>query len=208
MAAFRSLMYIGLVIAVIVGWISQRKPKSSKKDPFQQGSALHPDDPVRLQAALQDNHWQRRLEGIRVLCDHPSPHSLEQLLLLCADPVNDVREAAAHGIRVYGHKALDRLHDMLRNGNLDGRETAVHLLLELQSPESQPIFIDVLRNDESAWVRIPAVQALARFGDDDAEIALIEALHDPHSGVVGAVRLALTQLGTETALAALNQTHH
>ena len=50
---------------------------------------------------------------------------------------------------------------------------------------------DFLKEDESAWIRVPAATSLGKIGGEEASFALIEALEDPHEDVVQAVEAAL-----------------
>lgn len=156
-----------------------------------------------MQAALQDSHWQTRLQAVQEISAQPSAENLGLLLSMFSDADSDVREAAAAGVERYGPDALDGLHVILSTGNLNAREMAVHSLYKLEDSHSTPALSNALLHDESAWVRIPAAQTLGKLGGDEALKTLIQALSDTHPDVKQAVRTALMQIGTPEALTAL-----
>jgi HEAT repeat protein len=203
LAGLRSLLYLGFIVVAVAGWLLKRRPKVSSSIPSQRPE-VDQDNPLTLQAALQDSHWQVRLEAVQGISAQHSAENLSLLLSMFSDADSDVREAAAAGVERYGSDALDGLHHVLNTGNLNARETAIQSLWRLHDPHSTPALINALLHDESAWVRSPAAQALGRLGDDEALHALIQSLSDTHPDVKQAVRAALAQIGTPEALAALS----
>lgn len=206
MAAMRGLMYLGFVVAALVGWFMQKRRKTSSVLKPAEMPVLNHEDPASLKASLRDSRWRVRLQAVRAIQDKPSPENMELLLLALADQDNDVRETAAEALLLYGQDAAEGFRLILEGGPLHSRETLVRLLHRLPQPDATQMLIHALQHDDSAWVRVPAVQALSRMKGHDVEQALIQALaNDIHPDVATEIRAALTQMGTPAALKALKQ---
>lgn len=193
MALMRGLIYIGFVVAVLVSWYVNNNRKVSKPH---QTHASQPEiiftTPDDITKALEHTRWSIRLAAVETLRrQDDTPQRLQYFIDRLDDPVIDVREAAVAGIIAYENEALPHLAQVLNTGKLDAREAAVKALCEIGTPETSPILVNALQQDESAWVRIPAAQGLGQMGGAQALKALRAALDDTHLDVAQAAREAL-----------------
>ncbi len=185
MILLRGLLYLGFVIVIVAGWyLNKRKELSAKPE-------IILDTPEAIVAALDNPRWIVRLKAVEALCDENDPQALNHLLDMLHDRVIDVRDAAAAGIVAYGTEAIPRLARVLETGKLNAREAAVKALCDISTEETVDVLAKALREDESAWVRMPAAQGLGVIGGEKASFALLTALEDPHPDVVQTVETIL-----------------
>lgn len=192
MVVLRSLLYVGIVVAVVASWYLSHRSKTTATVPFEPEQTLDPAAPEALVAALDHPRWQVRLEAVKALADPADAASLNRLLAMLADPVLEIRDAAATQIARFGDGAIAPLEQILATGKLNTREAAIMTLCHIGSPATLAPLVHVLAKDESAWIRIPAAQQLGVLGGGQAIAALTQALADPHPEVVRAARAALS----------------
>lgn len=186
MALLRSLMYAGFIVAVIGGWFLNRRKSGQDQKP-EDTPLIDLTDPAALPAALHHTRWQYRLAAVEALRGDLSPNTLSTLINMLDDPVLEVRETASAGIAAFGDTAVPALDEVLATGKLPARESAIQTLQAIATPATIPLLIKALRDDQSAWVRMPAAKALASIGGAEADVALRNALQDPHPDVVATV---------------------
>lgn len=189
MGQLSGLMYIGFVVVAIASWVMNRQrnqhTKTKIKSSIQQKHHMPP------QQAITDSNWTIRLQALETILQEQPSNLLDTLLGLLEDPVIDIRSLATSGIVPFGHDAIDGLAHVLQTGSLSARESAIQALLAINTADITPVLIQTLQTDESAWVRVPAIQGLAKLGGDDATQALVDALDDTHPDVQIAVHQAL-----------------
>jgi HEAT repeat protein len=190
---------MGLIVLAVAGWIFNNRKKASAPHNPERHTTFDDSTSDDPEMALQHPHWQVRLKAVRMIRQHQSPENLQLLITMLSDSDNDVREAAAEGILVYQQQALEGLAKTLQESVLHAREAALHILIRLNHPNSTPVLVNALLHDESAWVRIPAAQALGEISSQEAVEALGQALSDPHPDVVQTARSALERRGTAKA---------
>ncbi len=187
MVLLRALLYIGFVVAVVASWVMNRQKHSETPKEIRPKATTTFESVESVFDALNRSEWQTRLAAVAVIKADNHPYTLEHLLSMLNDPVFDIREAVAKKIATYGNQALDGLDDILQNGSLNARESAIEAVCDIGTPETVDILIRALQNDDSAWVRIPAVYGLKAIGGESAREALQHALKDPHPDVVKTV---------------------
>lgn len=106
------------------------------------------------------------------------------------DPDPDIREVTAEALIKLGESATSHIREKLHSGNLPCRETAIQILRQIHTEEARDSLIFAL-NDESAWVRLPAVLALAERGDTVSMQSLQLVLSDEDARVQEAAKTAL-----------------
>lgn len=190
MILFRSLLYIGFVIAVLVGWYFNGR-KQSYTDLPSTDLETPLDTSEAIDIALKQPHWKTRLLAVEQLRNGDSPQAFPHLIAMLDDPVFDVRQAAAQGIIHYADEAIPHLADVLEMGRLNAREMAIKTLCAIGTDATVDVLAKALQNDESAWVRIPAAEGLGAIGGEKALFALLNALDDEHPDVVKTVESAL-----------------
>lgn len=198
MAALRSLIYVGFAFVMIAAWFVNQRKRSNLPD-YGADSKVEVDTSKFTGEGIAHPQWRHRLKAVEVLrTQEHSADTLNTLIRLLDDTVFDIREAAAVGIVQYGNAAIPGLAQVLAIGKLDTRETAIQTLCKIGTPETIPVLIRALQEDESAWIRIPAAIGLGEIGGEAASAALSTALEDPHPDVVAATKTALNiQTGQE-----------
>ena len=190
MVLLRGLLYVGFVAAVIVGWYFNKRrearPIHNTTEP-----EINLDTLEAIIDALDSQRWTIRLKAVEALCNDNNPQTLQHLVDMLEDPVLDVRDAAASGIVAYCTEAVPMLAQVLETGKLNAREVAVKALCDIGTDATVDVLAKALREDESAWVRIPAAQGLGAIGGEKASSALRSALDDPHPDVVQTVQKIL-----------------
>lgn len=206
--AFKALMRGGIYLLFIIGvalkWVMMKMDKSKKReiaeDFLSQADYLpQVDDPI-TQHTSRD--WRVRLSAIHMLSENPDTDQIETLIDHLDDDIYDVREGAASALIAHGKDAVMSSIDVLLTGSLEAREMAVKVLAELHTEVSIAALEQALLEDESAWVRIPAAEALGEIGDEATVPTLIRALDDTHHDVYKAVAKALIQIGTDEVIQA------
>ncbi|MCC6616453.1 MAG: HEAT repeat domain-containing protein [Anaerolineae bacterium] len=195
---FGVLSSVGLVGAVFAGWY-MRKRARSRKQAVQVIEAPASESPL---AGLRHRDWQVRLQTVQALADERDPEVLAALVSRLGDPDHDVREAIINAVTAYGAEALPALTTVLADGERTAREATVEVLARIGG---QPVLEGLLQalHDESGWVRVAAVRALASSRDKSVISALAELLSDPYAEVAQAARASLEQMGTAAAKHAL-----
>ncbi|MCA9885546.1 MAG: HEAT repeat domain-containing protein [Anaerolineae bacterium] len=196
----RGLVYVAFIAIVAIGWLLKHRQSANK---HQAAETVSLDSAEAIRDALKSPGWQTRLSAVKELAHQHSPDNLNALVDLLSDADPSVRDVALDAILPYGESAVPGLVTVLEHGNLEAREAAAKALQHLHPGSAVLALITALAHDESAWVRVPAAQALGAIATDEAAEALIHALDDPHADVVKAVRAALTHIGTPDALQAL-----
>jgi HEAT repeat protein len=182
-------MYIGFVVVAIASWVMNRQRNQHARTKIK--SSIQQKQQMPTQQAITDSNWTIRLQALETLLQEQPSNLLDILLGLLEDTVIDIRSLAASGIVPFGDDAIDGLAHVLQTGSLPARESAIQALLAIDTPDITPVLIQTLQTDESAWVRVPAIQGLALRGGDDATQALVDALNDTHPDVQTAVHQAL-----------------
>ena len=201
MGQLRSLLYVGFIVAVVVGWYTNRRKGS--------GTAQHPQSksllkmPESINDALNHSTWMIRLQALQTLLEDPTTNIIDTLLKMLADPIPDIRSLASAELVAYGEEALEGLNEILDTNNLSARESVIQTLVAMHSSVTIPLLVKALLHDESAWVRTPAAEGLGAIGGEEASGALIRALGDTHPEVLKAVRQALQSIGSPEALKAI-----
>lgn len=188
MVQMRGLMYVGFALAVLVTWFINRRRNARANNPINKEDALK--TPETIDEALKHPRWTVRMEALESLQNSDDVEALSYLIKMLHDPVNDIRQAAINAIVRYGNQALGGLITVMDTGGLNAREACVKTLCDIGTPETVDLLITALQ-DESAWVRIHAVQGLSAVGGDRARQALEGARTDEHPDVVKAVLNAL-----------------
>lgn len=203
MGSLRALMYAGMILLFIIGWVMQRRNQNRPKHQNTRPPDVVLESPKDITNALYHTHWGIRLAAIEKLQVNNDPKTLKLLLRMLKDEDNDVREAAANALIPYGDQAIVGLASILSTSTLEAREVAIKTLRGIGTPATIPVLVKALQEDASGWIRVPAAESLGVLGGDEACNALISALDDPHPDVQLAVQKALQQIGTSTALNAL-----
>lgn len=205
MAQLRGLLYVGFIVAVVIGWYVKRRKDHVASDKPQ--TDVPPKQLATKTKSIEDAlihpNWTIRLEALETLLKNQNANIMEILLDMLADPIIDIRQIAIAELVTYGEAAFAELDEILNTNNLSARESAIQTLVGMHSPTSSPLLAKALLHDESAWVRTPAAQGLGEIGDDEACGALIRALDDTHPDVLDAIRQALQKIGTQEALEAI-----
>ncbi len=210
--AFKALMRGGIYLLFIIGigarWVikhfSQQKAEAIAED--EKLSEQIKDNPL---AYVDEPDWHIRVSAIQALKDNPTAESISTLVEHLNDRIYDVRESACLALIAQGETVIPDVIEVLKSGGLDAREMAIKVLADLPTSESVTAIETALLQDESAWVRLPAVQALAKIGAETSIDTLITALNDRHQDVYQAVVDALKVIGTpEAKQAILDHPYH
>ncbi len=193
----RGLIYVVFVAVVAVGWLLRRRrmhARPSRRDVVAENLKA-------VGGALDHPRWQLRLAAVRALGNHPDADLLPRLAVMLGDPDSDVRDAVVEILSTSGAAVRVEIVHELQEGRLDARIAAARVLRNLADPGAIPALMTALRNDESAWVRIPVAQALGKFHTDAVIDALAAALDDPQADVAAAAAEILRQIDSPAALA-------
>lgn len=197
----RGGIYLLFVVGVAIRWLFRRL--KSKDNPLAQDdmqTIISKDNAIEY---LDSRDWHKRLSAINLLADNPEARHIPALAQHLNDPIYDIREALLLALIAHGQEAVPSVIEMLETGKLETRETAIRILAQLPTSASIAAIEQTLLQDESAWVRLPAVEALAKIGDTSSIATLIDALEDRHPDVYDAVVVALEKVGTADALEAI-----
>jgi HEAT repeat protein len=208
MAFIRIVMIIMSAGAMIATYIANQRKKQKQIMPNETPAITLPNEEETLIAALKDKNWRIRQAAARALGEMRSENALPELLYGFGDEDHDVREASQNALTKLGGVAIPGLIDVLDDMNVDRRIAAVEALVHIgvSDPRVVPALIHAL-NDESSWVRIPAVNALGKSRNIQTVNELARLLKDDlDSDVRKAAEKALSEIGTRQALNALKQT--
>ncbi|NSW57439.1 MAG: HEAT repeat domain-containing protein [Armatimonadetes bacterium] len=124
-----------------------------------------------------------------------NPDALDALLRLLQDEHEDVCQAAADSLIVFGDSALDRLSNQAISDDADARYAACWALSQIGSPAVDALLSGLQRG--SAEARADILRALGRIGDPRARSAVLAALDDDNPrirvGAIGAMRRLATE---------------
>lgn len=198
-------MYLLFIVGVIWKWQSKRKsdsPEEKAKGKPTPEAYAQIDDPI---AALADPHWQIRLSATQRLLEQPTAEAMPALVGALDDSDPDVRQGASDALVKLGDDVIPQVIAVLESRSLDARIAAIQTLAGLQSPPTVEGLSHALLHDDSIWVRLPAIEALQHHPQQDIIVTLIAALKDSNREVYDAVADALREIGTDEALAAIDQ---
>jgi HEAT repeat protein/Tfp pilus assembly protein PilF len=129
-------------------------------------------------------------------------------VILETDPDDDVRGLAAIALgRIKDPAAAPVLRKALDEPTVEGQKSAILSLWLLRDRSSAPRLRERLLHSTSSDIRQFAANALGDIGDQDAVLALIEALDDPKAYVRSAAAASLGELGDTRALEPLRLAH-
>ncbi len=153
------------------------------------------DVPLLLTYA-QHKETSVRLAVATALREAPgNPDALDALLQLLQDEHEDVCQAAADSLIVFGDSALDRLSGQAISDDADARYAACWALSQIGSPAVDALLSGLQRG--SAEARADILRALGRIGDPRARGAVLAALDDENPrirvGAIGAMRRLATE---------------
>lgn len=182
----RGGIYILFIIGAAVAWFLKRRQRANTNQ------VMISADPIEPLDALRHPYWQMRLEAVQELAQRKQPEDLSHLITMLNDTDSDVRDAAVEGVGAYGAVAVPYLSTLLADGHLRSREAAARALGLIGDAGALPALINAL-NDESAWVRIQAANALGQLEtNEEALSALAQALEIEHdSATKNALQAAL-----------------
>ena len=196
----RGGIYILFIIGVVVSWLMKRNPKK-----YTPSNSIPAETPTDIHQALLSRDWRIRLSAVEALGKNQHPEDISLLCRYLNDTDADVREAAATSLAAYGAIAVGALDVVLQNGSTNSREMAVKALALIGNDEALHYLARAMLHDESAWIRIPAAQALAAQNDAKWTETFIRALHDSHKDVYQVAAEALQSIGTADALMAITE---
>lgn len=120
--------------------------------------------PEILRPYLRQSHGSAREMLARVLGELATPEMEEEILLLAADPLAEVRASAARALGVARPvAALELLGELVKDKEWFVRLRAVVALGSIEDARVIPILIEALC-DENRYVRLRAAGALAQMG--------------------------------------------
>lgn len=202
----RGGIYLLFIAGVVAGWIMKRRGGNDKTlDLPLSKKYLDNTAPENPAEGLKHPSWQIRLLSIQSLIDNPNISTLPALLKLLNDADYDVRLASMNALSQLGSAAVDGLLLILENGSLHSREMAVRALGKIGTEQALDGLADAMSIDESVWVRIPAIEALALTGDERYVPDMIDVLKEKNRDLDPVIREALRRIGTPEALAALDE---
>jgi HEAT repeat protein len=155
-------------------------------------------------AALYDKNWQMRLWGAQKLKENPSEFAIEGLVKVLQDSDPDVRDAAVEAPSHLGNAASQAVIPITKSWSLEAREATVKVLAAISDSPALDALSRLAVEDDSPWIRIPAIEAIAKQKDSRFYPLLAEALQDEHEGVYLAAKKALLDLNTPEAQAAVD----
>jgi HEAT repeat protein len=132
---------------------------------------------------------------------------LEEQQVLLSDLLSgddECAEAAVKQLAAYGEAAVEALHPWLSAPKADQRWWAARALAEIPSPETTPLLISALQ-DEDPSVRQCAALSLSQHPDEHSVVALIQALSDPDSLVGRLAANSLVKIGADAVPALLER---
>jgi HEAT repeat protein len=155
-------------------------------------------------AALYDKDWHLRLWGAQMLKQHPSENAIDGLVKTLQDADPDVREASVAALSQLGNAASEAVLPILNSWSLEAREATVQVLSAISDSPALDALSRAVLNDDSPWVRIPALEAIGRQKDSRFQPLFVKALQDEHEGVYLAAKKALLDLDSPEAQAAID----
>jgi HEAT repeat protein len=126
--------------------------------------------PAAILPYLRRSRGESRELLARVASEMASPEMADEMILLAADELPEVRASAAKALAVAPLPlAIPALGDLARDEVWFVRLRATSALGEVRHPRAIPILLEAVR-DPNRLVRIRAAAALARFEPDSVEI--------------------------------------
>jgi HEAT repeat protein len=197
--ASRGGLYLVFIIGVIMTWVATRYFKVKPMP------VVLPDSEDKTEAdfiaALSDKDWHLRLWAAQNLSTSATETAIPALVKALQDSDPDVREAAAQGlIRL---RASQTVAPLVQSLSLETRETAVKVLTSISDTISLDALTGAALNDSSAWVRIPAIEALSQQNDSRYLPIFSQILQDSQKEIYEAAKNALIRLDSPEALRAI-----
>lgn len=172
------------------------------------------------ESSADQRHYGRGYEGLLRQLEDPDPSirrwAARDLSLhpsaagplaqrLAEEPETDVREAIAASLEVIGGgRTVEGLIPLLRSDDAGLRNTAIEILQHL--PDDVAAHIESLLSEPDPDLRIFAVNIMETLPHPRSEEWLCGILHsDPHVNVVAAALNLLSEVGSERALAAVEE---
>ena len=154
--------------------------------------------------ALGHANFQVRRRAIQVLARFgaKAKRAAPALVGLLTDPQFEVHTAADQALVQLGDDAVPALSAGLRDTQPGNRQVLLATLARC-GPKGVPVILDLLKKDDSNFVRANAAEALGQERTPGPEVVqgLIQALSDLEEGVRGGAADALGQLGPEAKAA-------
>ncbi len=119
---------------------------------------------------------------------------MEQILKNLKNKNYQERWTAAYALGRFGNKAVDHLHEALRDEDKWVRYFAADVLGDIRDPRSVDPLVEKLM-DEDQDVRFVTASALGRIGDPRAAHALMQAYNNDNCFVKIFIEEALADLG-------------
>jgi len=204
----------------MVGVSIPARPDSNPQDLIE---GLREDDPVTAQAAedmlvkvgsaavpylekaLTDSNFLVRRRAVEALgaIGPQAKHAAPELVQLLMDAQFMVSEAAEKALMQIGEDAVPALADAAKSDQEGLRKAAVAVLRH-SGPKGTPILIKLLKNDENAYIRLSAAEALGEANLVTPEVvqALVGGLSALDDGVRRVSADSLGELGASASAAA------
>lgn len=192
----RGGLYLAFIIAVVATWVMNKYFKD-KPAPI-----VLPDAEDKTEAdfiaALGDKDWHLRLWAAQNLLTTGTENAIPALVKALQDSDPDVREASAQSlIRL---KASAAVVPLMKSKALESRETAVKVLASLSDEISLESLAEAAIHDNSAWIRIPAIETLSKQKNSAYLPLFTELLQDSQKEIYEAAKNALLALDSREAL--------
>lgn len=119
-----------------------------------------------FQTLLQSPNPIVRQTAVETLPRFKNPEIIPSLIGFILDPVPEIRTAAIFGISEFDRKALPALHETMKfTVNKELRLSVLELIDGILEPESIPVLVDLL-SDDDALIAAKSAEILFRQGED------------------------------------------
>jgi HEAT repeat protein len=169
--ASRGGIYLVFIIGMIITWVMNKYFKH-KPEPIVLPEAENKTEADFI-AALSDKDWHLRLWAAEHLQGVATEAALPALVKGLQDDDPDVRDYSGQALIALGKDVSEALAPLMQSRSLETREAAVKVLVALADEKALDILAKVMLEDDSAWVRIPAIETIAKQKDKRFHAALV-----------------------------------